>query len=332
MKPTAAVSKGTPLKLQILHLDPLGTFFIVPSLICLILALQWGGSQYAWSSGRVVDLLVVFAVLWLCFVLVQIFMNRTATLPARIIRDRNIIAGQVYMFCHGGALMVLVFLVPLYFQAIKGVSPVKSGVDTFPMILALVLSIIGGGVLTGKIGYYTPLAYASRWRRLDLHVESLHKPHMWIGYQIIAGFGLGLGFQAAITAAQTVLPQRDIAIGVSLIQFAQLLGGTVFISVAQNLLSSRLLTGLTPLVPTLTRNALQNIGATELRQLVAPDKLVQALEVYNDGLRHTFYLATGLVAAISLSAATLQWNSVKDPEEVAPASTEGEAVKSAEKV
>ena len=31
--------------------DPLGTLFFLPAIICLLLALQWGGQKYAWSSG-----------------------------------------------------------------------------------------------------------------------------------------------------------------------------------------------------------------------------------------------------------------------------------------
>lgn len=31
--------------------DPVGTLFFLPAIICLLLALQWGGQKYAWSSG-----------------------------------------------------------------------------------------------------------------------------------------------------------------------------------------------------------------------------------------------------------------------------------------
>ena len=32
--------------------DPVGTVFFVPCIICLLLALQWGGSKYSWSDGK----------------------------------------------------------------------------------------------------------------------------------------------------------------------------------------------------------------------------------------------------------------------------------------
>lgn len=39
---------GTHIK----HLDPLGMFFFASSIVCLLLAFQWGGSAYAWNSNR----------------------------------------------------------------------------------------------------------------------------------------------------------------------------------------------------------------------------------------------------------------------------------------
>lgn len=59
------------LRRHILQFDPIGTILFVPAIICLLLALQWGGATYAWSSGRVVALLVVFAVCIVAFVAVR---------------------------------------------------------------------------------------------------------------------------------------------------------------------------------------------------------------------------------------------------------------------
>jgi MFS family permease len=39
---------------KIKHLDPLGAALLLPAVICLVLALQWGGSEYAWNSWRII--------------------------------------------------------------------------------------------------------------------------------------------------------------------------------------------------------------------------------------------------------------------------------------
>lgn len=32
--------------------DPIGTTLFIPAIVCLLLALQWGGSKYSWSNGK----------------------------------------------------------------------------------------------------------------------------------------------------------------------------------------------------------------------------------------------------------------------------------------
>lgn len=33
--------------------DPIGTIFFVPCIVCLLLALQWGGSKYPWGNSEI---------------------------------------------------------------------------------------------------------------------------------------------------------------------------------------------------------------------------------------------------------------------------------------
>ena len=63
----------TTWKEKVARTDPLGTFFFLPSIVCLLLALQWGGVTYSWSNARIVALLVLGGVRFVAFVLVQRF-------------------------------------------------------------------------------------------------------------------------------------------------------------------------------------------------------------------------------------------------------------------
>ena len=94
LKPTPAQDQGLTIRQQLAKLDLLGELCLIPCVICLLLALQWGGTTYAWSSGRIIALFVVFGVLLIAFVLVQVFMQETATIPARVIMNRSVIAGM----------------------------------------------------------------------------------------------------------------------------------------------------------------------------------------------------------------------------------------------
>lgn len=64
---------------RFLKFDPIGTILFVPAIICLLLALQWGGTTYPWSSGRVIASLVVFGICTMAFIAVQWWLGDDAT-------------------------------------------------------------------------------------------------------------------------------------------------------------------------------------------------------------------------------------------------------------
>jgi MFS family permease len=106
------------LKERVAQLDIIGTSIFIPCMVCLLLALQWGGSTYAWNSGRIIALLVLFGVLLIVFAGVQIW-KKNGTLPPRIIKQRSIAAGVLYTICVGATMLVMAYYLPLWFQAIK---------------------------------------------------------------------------------------------------------------------------------------------------------------------------------------------------------------------
>lgn len=144
-----------PWKAKLSQLDIVGTGLLMPGVICLLLALQWGGLTYAWNSPRIIALLTLASVLLVGFVAVQILMPNTATVPPRIFVQRSILAGFYATTCIGSQMMIFVYFLPIWFQAIQGISAVDSGIRLLPMVLPMVAASIITGVLVARIGYYT---------------------------------------------------------------------------------------------------------------------------------------------------------------------------------
>jgi MFS family permease len=96
------------------RLDPLGMFFFLPSIVSLLLALQWGGATYAWSNWRIILLLVIFVVLLVAFISVQILKPETATIPPRVITQRSVAFGTSFTFFLAGSMLMLVYYVPIW--------------------------------------------------------------------------------------------------------------------------------------------------------------------------------------------------------------------------
>lgn len=85
-------------KTRFWQLDPVGTVLFMPAIICLLIALQWGGTKYSWKDARIIALLVVFVVLIILFIVAQVKGGDNATTPARIITQRSIAFGCWYTF------------------------------------------------------------------------------------------------------------------------------------------------------------------------------------------------------------------------------------------
>jgi hypothetical protein len=302
-------------KRKILRLDPLGSVFFLPSVICFLLALQWGGTAYPWSNGRIIALFVIAGILMIAFVGVQIRLKKDATVPPHIFNQRSIISGVVYALCVGGGLISMLYTLPLWFQGVRGTSAVNSGIDTIPMVLALVVgSILSGSIITAT-GYYVPWMFVAAilmstgaGLMTTFQVDTNHAA--WIGYQVLFGIGIGTGMQQPSMAAQTILPMDEVSIGISLMFFAQSLGGAVFIAVAQSLFQNYLGANLLH-IQGIDVTKILAAGATGLSGAVPAAKLAQVLTLYNDGLRHSFIVAVAVSCLMIVPALTMEWRSIK---------------------
>jgi hypothetical protein len=304
-----------PVISQIRRLDPIGILFFVPSMVCLILSLQWGGSTYSWSAPKIIGLLVIFAVLFGMFVVVEIMTPETAMAPTRVVLNRSVAGSMTFMFLLSGAMMSVVYYLTIWFQVAKGDSAMRAGISTIPLVLSLVIMGIFAAVITQRIGYYVPAMLLSTvlcsiggGLLSTLKPDSNHS--YWIGYQVLYGLGIGCGFQMSTLAIQTVLSRADVPLGMALMFFMQQIGGAVFLAVAQNIFSSNLVESLSG-VAGLDAGAIVNSGATDLRKTVPQGELSIVIDKYSYALTRVFVLTTGLSACMILGALVMEWKNIK---------------------
>jgi MFS family permease len=136
--------------------DPIGLLLLIPGLILVLLALQWGGNQYSWSSARVIATLVVGIVLLIMFGISQALIGEKSTLPPRIMCQRSIASASAASLGFGSALIVVSFYLPIWYQAIEQLSAIAAGVRMLAYFLVTVIFVIGSGFIVSKTGYYTP--------------------------------------------------------------------------------------------------------------------------------------------------------------------------------
>jgi MFS family permease len=315
-KPPGRAAVSIPWSERINQLDLLGTIFFMPAVICLLLALQWGGSKYPWDDARVIALFVLFGVLIIVFLVIQYYKGDNATVPPRILKQRSVAAGCWFAFCLGSSFFIMIYYLPVWFQGVQNVSAVESGIRNLPMVLGLVLVSLISGVGVSTMGYYTPWMIASSIvMPIGYGLITTFTPatgsREWIGYQALAGVGVGLGMQQPLMAVQTVLDIKDVPTGTSVLIFLQTLGGALFVSVAQNVFTNKLKDLLTQNVPDLNPEIVLYTGATSLQSSVPAEYLPGVIISYNDALVHAFIVPTAIAAASLIGSVLMEWKSVK---------------------
>ncbi|KAE8344598.1 hypothetical protein BDV24DRAFT_171614 [Aspergillus arachidicola] len=301
---------------QLKQMDLPGTACLLPGVICLLLALQWGGSAYPWNNGRIIALFVLAGLLFITFIVIEYISGDRATVPGRVFSNRNVWGSALFGSCVTAGFFLLLYYIPIWLQAVKGASAIKSGIMNLPMLLGSVIFSLLGGTLTSVIGYYMPFAYLTvilmsigSGLLSTLKVDSGHA--QWIGYQFLVGAGVGSGLQTAFAAPQCVLPLEDIPIGTAVVIFTENLSAAVFVSVAQNVFSNQLRTNLATYVPEADTSAILSGGATDIENLV-PQELYQAvLFAYNKALDQTFYVGVAVSCCAVFGVLGMQWVSVK---------------------
>ncbi|KFY44979.1 hypothetical protein V494_01232 [Pseudogymnoascus sp. VKM F-4513 (FW-928)] len=300
---------------RIKQLDPIGNLIFLPGVVCLILALQWGGAQYSWDNGRIIALLVLCGVLCVAFIGVQIWKKDNAMVPPRLVKQRSIAAAMWCSFFNGAGMMVVMYYLPIWFQAIKGVSALNSGIMLLPMILSTVVASLASGVMVAKLGYYTPFfILSSIITTIGAGLFTTFTPSTghskWIGYQVLYGIGLGFAIQQPLNVVQTVLGRADISTGTAIVTFVRFLGPAIFLPVAQNIFLSQLISKLGN-IPGINSKAVLDGGATDIKNLATGDNLDRLVSDYNDSIISVFYIVVATSGITIFGSVLVEWRSLK---------------------
>ncbi|KAG9495400.1 hypothetical protein J7337_013646 [Fusarium musae] len=307
-------------KQKFAQLDLVSNMLFLPALTSLFLALSWAGTVYPWSSGQVIGPLVTFSVLLGVFIFNQIRRGDAAALPPRIMQQRCVVAGFIFIFCVNSTGVVLEYYLPTYYQLVRGYTPVNSGYMMLPIIIAATVGSLIHGAGTSAFGYYTPfMLFASiimpiaagliTTFNIDTSFEKL------ITYSALSGLAYGIGFIGPQTAVQTVLPAEDVPLGLSIMLFAQSFGPAISVPIAQVLFTNRLSDNLNGVVPGLNGTHISNSGLTEIVSNVPESATREVLVAIDKSLGQTWYLVAGLASIAIVGSLMTEWRSVKEKRE-----------------
>lgn len=131
-------------------LDLVGFSLFAPFTVMILMALQWGGQKYAWSSAMIIGLLCGGVSTLLAFLAWEWYIGDKAMIPFSMIRKRVVWCSCLVCGFFFGSLLMFSYYLPIYFQTIKGASPTMSGVYMLPSILTQMIA----AVVSGKLGKF----------------------------------------------------------------------------------------------------------------------------------------------------------------------------------
>jgi EmrB/QacA subfamily drug resistance transporter len=299
--------------------DWLGAGLLVAGVSCLLLALSWGGNQYAWGSATIIGLFVAGAVLAVLFLVQEVRVSEPI-LPLGLFRRPTFALANAAGFVLGLVMFGSIIFIPLYLQIVKGASPTRSGLLMLPMMAGIIVTSVLSGRAMSRVGRYkwfpvagsiVLLAGMLLFTRLQVDTP------LWVAfiYMVVIGVGLGLCMQSLILAVQNAVEMRDLGAGTSAATFFRSLGGSFGVAILGAVLSNRLASGLAErlpaaiaqLPPAQQAQVAQASGGGTIsinepsKILSLPGPVREAIQEAFVSSLHTVFLVTGLISIVAIA-------------------------------
>ncbi|KAH8170300.1 major facilitator superfamily protein [Sarocladium implicatum] len=252
--PKAPGSKGhLPLSMKLKSCYPLDTTLLLACLVLLFLAFQWAGSSRSYSNPQVWGCLLGSGLLAVAFAVLQVRNKGNGLVPLRLVTQRTIAGSCLISMCNGASNITHITMLPTYLQTVHGISATVSGLYQLPITGSNICAMSGASMIVSKTGKFLPFLYAGPLIYLVGAVLLQHlqpdSPRAWIlGSAIPVGAGFGFTIQGCVLAVQnacgTAETRDDMPVAAVMEVFAQQLGRSVAISIAQSVFVQELYTGL----------------------------------------------------------------------------------------
>ncbi|MFF3496078.1 MDR family MFS transporter [Streptomyces sp. NPDC002795] len=224
-------------------IDYFGAALLTVGITSIVLVTTWGGSEYAWNSAVIMELIGIGVAALVGFVFWQ---TKAAEpiVPLHIFRNRNFTLMSVIGFVTGFVMFGAVLFLPLYQQSVQGASATNSGLLLLPMLLAMmVVSLIAGRVTTNT-GKYKVFPVAGSVLMIAglflLSQMDTGTSRFTSGiYMAVLGAGMGCLMQITMLVAQNSVEMKDMGVASSSTTLFRTLGSSFGVAIMGALFNNR---------------------------------------------------------------------------------------------
>jgi EmrB/QacA subfamily drug resistance transporter len=228
-------------------IDYTGLALFATAVSALLVGVMEAGRAGGWQDLGVLGPLALAVAALVAFLAVE----RRATepiVPLRLLGHRMVLAGALTGFLAGMAMFGAISFVPLYLQAVGGMSATAAGVVLIPFVLGWVVMSATSARLVLRVGYRVVVlagmlcltggfVLLSRWTASLTQATAMRDA-------LVGGVGMGLTMVPMLIAVQSAVARADLGAATSMVQFFRTIGGAIGLSVMGTVMAWRLAAGL----------------------------------------------------------------------------------------
>ncbi len=230
------------------RIDYTGAALLTATVGASLLLMSWGGAEYPWGSPEVLGL----AAVTLALLGLLVWRERLAPdplLPPRLFTNAVFVRGVVVSGCAAGAMFGGTFLLPLFFQLIRGADAATSGSLIVPFLASNVVGAFVSGQLARRLGKAKLIVLAGLAMSVTGYaLLALLGPHtnhvVSVADMLVVGLGLGIVMPGSLVIAQNAAERRDVGVATGTLLFLRSMGAAFGSTLAGTLLASRFSAGL----------------------------------------------------------------------------------------
>lgn len=251
-------------------IDYLGSLFMTTTIVPLLLAFSWAGTQYDWGSVQILGLLAATVISAIIFVFVEL-KAKNPILPMHLFKNGVVTVSNLIGFIMNFGLMGAMIYISFFVQGVMGISPTYAGYVTMPMSIFMVVTSAITGQLIAKQGKYKRYALIGVPIMILGMAVMVFMNSVWMAVvaMIIFGIGLGLGMPVFSLATQNAVPHKELGVVTASTQLFRNLGGTIGIAVMGTVMSNSLTSNLKSAMTSSSAPDMSKIDPEMAKQLTA---------------------------------------------------------------
>ena len=212
------------------RLDFVGLALLSPGLAGIVYGLSEAGSSGGFSNSKVIVGLGLGVILMVAFVW-HALRDKAPLIDLRLFKNRGFSAAGVTGFLLGGTVFGAMFLMPLYYQIVRGQSALHAGLLLAPQGLGAMIAMPIAGRITDRVGAYRIVPFGVLIVILGTVVYTQVTPgtsEVLLAFALfVRGIGLGMSMMPSMSAAYQTLEPSQVPRATTTINILRQVGGSL---------------------------------------------------------------------------------------------------------